>query len=84
MGLAVDLWLEYLHYTEGELVPADKLPIADDKLRPMRDLYNSALSNVGLHVQQGSKVWEAFRAMEERQLEALKKKKRPGKEKMFE
>ncbi|XP_062501292.1 squamous cell carcinoma antigen recognized by T-cells 3-like [Corticium candelabrum] len=56
--LSVRVWLEYCKFTMGTMV--DGLATLDD----VRSVFERALMSCGLHVSQGSTLWEAFREFE--------------------
>ncbi|GAB4820618.1 hypothetical protein N2152v2_007664 [Parachlorella kessleri] len=65
--LSINLWLQYLGFVK-ELDPevSGRTP---QGLAKMRDLFERALTAGGLHVAEGSRLWEAFRSFEEDLLE---------------
>lgn len=58
MVLAVEVWLEYLHFSIGNM-GAEK-----DAAEKVRELFERALTAVGLHTTKGAIIWEAFREFE--------------------
>ncbi|CAA6660241.1 unnamed protein product [Spirodela intermedia] len=61
--LSVPLWLDYLRFIEEhDQSVAQCAPAGVSK---MRNLYERAISAAGLHVTEGSKIWDAYREFEE-------------------
>ncbi|XP_066592775.1 squamous cell carcinoma antigen recognized by T-cells 3-like [Prorops nasuta] len=56
--LSVEVWLEYLQFSIGNM-GADK-----DASKKVRQLFEQALTAVGLHTIKGAIIWEAFREFE--------------------
>lgn len=56
--LAVDIWLEYLQFSIGNMENEK------DGSKKVRQLFESALTSVGLHIIKGAIIWEAFREFE--------------------
>lgn len=56
--LAVDIWLEYLQFSIGNIENEE------DGSKKVRQLFESALTSVGLHTFKGAIIWEAFREFE--------------------
>ncbi|XP_029163172.1 LOW QUALITY PROTEIN: squamous cell carcinoma antigen recognized by T-cells 3-like [Nylanderia fulva] len=55
---SVDVWLEYLHFSIGNM------GTEKDAAKNVRDLFERALTGVGLHTIKGAIIWEAFREFE--------------------
>uniref|UniRef100_H2ZFC2 Squamous cell carcinoma antigen recognized by T-cells 3 n=1 Tax=Ciona savignyi TaxID=51511 RepID=H2ZFC2_CIOSA len=55
--LAPDIWLEYIQYSIRNIG-------TESGVKKLRGLLERALSSVGLHVLNGSTVWEAYREIE--------------------
>lgn len=55
---AVDVWLEYLHFSIGNM------GTEKDGAKNVRELFERALTAVGLHTIKGAIIWEAFREFE--------------------
>lgn len=59
---SVSLWCDYINFVqEFDPVVRQCLPSGISKAR---DLFEKALTAAGLHVAQGSKIWEAYRQYE--------------------
>lgn len=56
--LAVEVWLEYLQFTIGNM------GTGKDATNNVRQLFERALTAVGLHTIKGAIIWEAFREFE--------------------
>ncbi|XP_043684557.1 squamous cell carcinoma antigen recognized by T-cells 3-like [Vespula pensylvanica] len=56
--LSVDIWLEYLQFSIGNM------DNEKDGTKNVRQLFESALTSVGLHTIKGAIIWEAFREFE--------------------
>lgn len=56
--LAVEVWLEYLHFSIGNM------GTEKDAAENVRELFERALTVVGLHTIKGAIIWEAFREFE--------------------
>lgn len=56
--LAVEIWLEYLQFSIGNM------GLEKDAASYVRKLFERALTVVGLHVTKGAIIWEAFREFE--------------------
>ena len=54
---AVAVWLEYVQFSIGGM--GEK-----DGIQQVRDVFEKALSAVGLHVSKGANIWEAYREFE--------------------
>jgi hypothetical protein len=54
---AVSVWLEYVQFSIGGMA-------AQDGIIKIREVFEKALSSAGLHVTQGSSLWEAYREFE--------------------
>ncbi|KAI8782889.1 squamous cell carcinoma antigen recognized by T-cells 3-like isoform X3 [Biomphalaria glabrata] len=61
---SVPVWLEYVQYAIGLMKEKNGLPL-------VRDAFERALSAVGLHVSQGSNIWDAYREFENAILSGL-------------
>lgn len=61
---AVPVWLEYVQFAIGHMSEKDGLVI-------VREAFERALTTVGLHVSQGSNIWEAYREFENALLAGL-------------
>ncbi|KAF7993705.1 hypothetical protein HCN44_010300 [Aphidius gifuensis] len=59
--LSVDVWLEYLQFSIGAMGSNDK---DKDPKKAIRQLFERALTAVGLHVTKGAIIWEAYREFE--------------------
>ena len=55
--LSVSVWLEYVQFSIGGMA-------AQDGIIKIREVFEKALSSAGLHVAQGSSLWEAYREFE--------------------
>lgn len=60
---SVPLWCDYLNFVQER----DQLvsQCAPDGIQKMRNLFERALTAAGLHVVEGSKIWEAYREYEQ-------------------
>ncbi|XP_012282732.1 squamous cell carcinoma antigen recognized by T-cells 3 [Orussus abietinus] len=56
--LSIDIWLEYLQFSIGNM-GSEK-----DAVKDVRQLFERALTSVGLHFTKGAIIWEAFREFE--------------------
>ncbi|XP_012257454.2 squamous cell carcinoma antigen recognized by T-cells 3 [Athalia rosae] len=56
--LSVEVWLEYLQFAIGSVGSGN------DANQNIRNLFERALTSVGLHVTKGAIIWEAFREFE--------------------
>nr|XP_003704670.1 PREDICTED: squamous cell carcinoma antigen recognized by T-cells 3-like [Megachile rotundata] len=56
--LSVEVWLEYLQFSIGNM------GTEKDAARNVRQLFERALTDVGLHTIKGAIIWEAFREFE--------------------
>lgn len=56
--LSVDIWLEYLQFSIGNM------DNEKDGTKNVRQLFERALTSVGLHTIKGAIIWEAFREFE--------------------
>ncbi|XP_017875823.1 squamous cell carcinoma antigen recognized by T-cells 3-like isoform X2 [Ceratina calcarata] len=56
--LSVEVWLEYLQFSIGNM------GVEKDAAKNVRQLFERALTSVGLHVTKGAIIWEAFREFE--------------------
>ena len=56
---AIDVWLEYLQFSMG-FMSTDPINAKTN----IRNLFERALTEVGLHVSRGAIIWEAFREFE--------------------
>ncbi|XP_059162213.1 squamous cell carcinoma antigen recognized by T-cells 3-like [Physella acuta] len=61
---SVPVWLEYVQFAIGRMSEKDGLAI-------VREAFERALTTVGLHVSQGSNIWEAYREFENALLAGL-------------
>ncbi|CAG2237408.1 SART3 [Mytilus edulis] len=55
--LSVKIWLEYVQFSIGGMA-------SQDGVIKIREVFEKALSSAGLHVAQGSSLWEAYREFE--------------------
>lgn len=55
---AVEIWLEYLQFSIGNM------DTGKDAAKNVRQLFERALTAVGLHTIKGAIIWEAFREFE--------------------
>ncbi|KAL3858472.1 hypothetical protein ACJMK2_013061 [Sinanodonta woodiana] len=55
--LSIPIWLEYVQYAIGGMG-------REDGIKRVRDVFEQALMAAGLHVTQGSSLWEAYREFE--------------------
>ncbi|KAK3597200.1 hypothetical protein CHS0354_003704 [Potamilus streckersoni] len=55
--LSIPIWLEYVQYAIGGMG-------REDGIKRVRDVFEQALTAAGLHVAQGSSLWEAYREFE--------------------
>lgn len=55
---AVDIWLEYLQFSIGSM------GLESNAMKNIRQLFERALTAVGLHVTKGAIIWEAYREFE--------------------
>ncbi|CAC5388459.1 SART3 [Mytilus coruscus] len=55
--LSVKIWLEYVQFSIGGMA-------SQDGVIKIREVFEKALSSAGLHVAQGSSLWEAYRKFE--------------------
>lgn len=55
--LSVDLWLEYCQFSIGGIG-------SDEGIKLARDIFERAISAVGIHVSRGPLIWEAYREFE--------------------
>ncbi|XP_057427546.1 uncharacterized protein LOC130720866 [Lotus japonicus] len=60
--LSVSLWCDYINFVQ-EFDPMVR-QCSPTGISKSRDLFESALTAAGLHVAQGSKIWEAYRQYE--------------------
>ena len=58
MFTAVEIWLEYLQFSIGNM---GEEPNAAEKVR---ELFDRALTATGLHFTKGAIIWESFREFE--------------------
>lgn len=56
--VAVEVWLEYLQFSIGNM------GTEKDAAKNVRQLFERALTAVGLHTIKGAIIWEAFREFE--------------------
>ncbi|XP_043267085.1 squamous cell carcinoma antigen recognized by T-cells 3-like isoform X2 [Venturia canescens] len=56
--LSVDIWLEYLQFSIGSM------GLESNAMNNIRQLFERALTAVGLHVTKGAIIWEAYREFE--------------------
>ncbi|KAK0162802.1 hypothetical protein PV327_006548 [Microctonus hyperodae] len=56
--LSVEIWLEYVQFSIGLMANSD------NATNTIRNLFERALTSVGLHVTKGAIIWEAFREFE--------------------
>ncbi|KAK6189074.1 hypothetical protein SNE40_005118 [Patella caerulea] len=61
---SVPLWLEFAQFSIGEMS-------SKDGMRKTRETFERAITAVGLHVSQGSTIWEAYRELENAVLATL-------------
>ncbi|KAH9515146.1 Squamous cell carcinoma antigen recognized by T-cells 3, partial [Bulinus truncatus] len=61
---SVPVWLEYVQFAIGQMKEQNGLSI-------VRDAFERAISAVGLHVSQGSNIWDAYREFENAILSGL-------------
>ncbi|KAF3781356.1 Squamous cell carcinoma antigen recognized by T-cells 3 [Nymphaea thermarum] len=61
--LSIPLWCNYLSFIQEYNESVSKLTI--DGVAKMRDLFEQALTSGGLHVAEGSKIWDAYREFEQ-------------------
>lgn len=61
--LSVDLWLKWCKW-QTEMENIESMKPDDSKsfeaLKKVRDLFEQAVVNVGLHIKQGSKIWDSY------------------------
>nr|KAG5713215.1 hypothetical protein BaRGS_007742 [Batillaria attramentaria] len=62
--LSVPVWLEYVQFVIGGMG-------SEGGIQHIRDVFENALTAVGLHVTQGANVWEAYREFENALLAGL-------------
>lgn len=55
--LSVNIWLEYVQFSIGGMA-------AQDGIIRIREVFEKALTSAGIHVTQGSSIWEAYREFE--------------------
>ncbi|KAL7304842.1 hypothetical protein TKK_0002651 [Trichogramma kaykai] len=55
--LSVEVWLEYLIFSTG-------LGTEEENVEKIRDIFERALTDAGLHVTKGSLIWDAYREFE--------------------
>ncbi|CAN6475359.1 unnamed protein product [Victoria cruziana] len=61
--LSIPLWCSYLNFVQEYDESISKLTL--DGVTKMRDLFEQALTAGGLHVSEGSKIWDAYREFEQ-------------------
>lgn len=61
---AVSVWLEYVQFAIGGMA-------GEGGVQHVRDVFERAVTAVGLHVSQGANVWEAYREFENALLAGL-------------
>lgn len=54
----MEVWLEYLHFSIGNM------GTEKNAAENVRELFERALTAVGLHTMKGAIIWEAFREFE--------------------
>ncbi|WJX26121.1 hypothetical protein P8452_15092 [Trifolium repens] len=80
--LSVSLWRDYLDFVqEYDPMAHQCSPTGISKLR---DIFESALTAAGLHVAQGSKIWEAYRQYEQAVLLTIDESDAQAKEKQVQ
>lgn len=62
-GQSVSLWSDYLEFVQEHDSSVRECSAAG--ISKMRDLYERALTATGLHVAEGSKIWEAYKEFEQ-------------------
>lgn len=58
MLTAVEIWLNYIHHVTSK-IDEENIATAD-----VRNLFERALTAVGLHTTKGAIIWETFREFE--------------------
>lgn len=61
--LSVPMWCDYLNFVQERDQLVSKCAPAG--VQKMRNLFETALTSAGLHVVEGSKIWEAYREYEQ-------------------
>ncbi|XP_058089960.1 uncharacterized protein LOC131236659 isoform X2 [Magnolia sinica] len=61
--LSVPLWCDYINFVQEHDQSVAQL--APDGILKMRDLFERALTAAGVHIVNGSKIWEAYREFEQ-------------------
>ncbi|XP_031498749.1 uncharacterized protein LOC116263234 [Nymphaea colorata] len=61
--LSIPLWCNYLNFIQEYNESVSTLTI--DGVAKMRDLFEQALTSGGLHIAEGSKIWDAYREFEQ-------------------
>ena len=61
---AVSVWLEYVQFAIGGMA-------GEGGMQHVRDVFERAVTAVGLHVSQGANMWEAYREFENALLAGL-------------
>ncbi|KAI3755001.1 hypothetical protein L1987_54793 [Smallanthus sonchifolius] len=67
--LSVSLWCDYLNFIQK--YDSSVREFSPTAILKARDLFEHALSACGLHVSEGSKLWEAYRSFEEAVLNSM-------------
>lgn len=69
--LSISLWYDYLNFVQK--YDSSVHECSSSGISKARDLFERALTACGLHVTEGSKIWEAYRSYEEMILNSLDK-----------
>jgi len=70
----VDLWSSYLNFVERTCL-RKTLTISPSDLKKIRNLFEEALSHVGLHASKGVKIWESYLEFEMSNFKVLQEQK---------
>jgi hypothetical protein len=75
---AVPIWESYCKFMVDRLAPAELLPdVPVESIKKVRQVFEVAVSNCGIHMQEAHKIWTLFRTFELSFLEAMKSAKKP-------
>lgn len=68
---SVSLWCDYIKFVQDYDPLVREKP--DDGILKLRNLFERALTAAGLHISEGSKIWEAYRKFEQAILDTINK-----------
>lgn len=66
---SVSLWMDYLNFIQKYI--SSVMECSPTGISKARDLFERALTACGLHVSEGSTLWEAYRSYEEAILSSM-------------